>query len=40
MLDIKFVRDNSELVKENLRKRGMPEKVPHVSALLQVEYSF
>ena len=37
MLDIKFVRDNSELVKENLRKRGMPEKVPHVSALLQVD---
>ena len=37
MLDIKFVRDSSELVKENLRKRGMPEKVPHVNRLLQVD---
>jgi len=37
VLDIKFVRDSSELVKENLRKRGMPEKVPHVNRLLQVD---
>lgn len=37
MLDIKFVRDSSELVNENLRKRGMPEKVPHVNRLLQVD---
>ena len=37
MLDIKFVRENPEQVKENLRKRGMPEKVPHVNRLLQVD---
>jgi seryl-tRNA synthetase len=34
MLDIRFVRDNPEVVKENLRRRGEEEKVAWVDELL------
>ncbi len=37
MLDIKFVRENPEQVRENLRKRGTPEKVQDVDRLLEVD---
>jgi seryl-tRNA synthetase len=37
MLEIKFVRDNPDLVKENLRKRGMLEKIPEVDRLLEFD---
>ena len=34
MLDIKFVRENSDLVKENLKRRGEPDKIPWIDDLL------
>ena len=37
MLDIKFVRDNPEVVKENLRKRGVQEKTADVDRLLAMD---
>ena len=37
MLEIKLVRDNPDLVKENLRKRGMLEKIPEVDRLLEFD---
>ncbi len=37
VLDIKFVRENPDQVKENLRKRGTAEKVQDVDRLLQVD---
>src|SRR5713101_2468421 len=37
MLEIKLVRDNPDLVKENLRKRGMLEKIPEVDRLLELD---
>lgn len=37
MLDIKLVRDNPNLVKENLRRRGLPEKVEEVDHLLALD---
>jgi len=37
MLDIKLVRDNPNLVKENLRRRGTLEKVPEVDRLLELD---
>jgi seryl-tRNA synthetase len=35
VLDIKFVRENPEVVKENLKRRGTPEKVPLVEEVLR-----
>ncbi len=37
MLDIRLVREEPDKVKENLRHRGMPEKIPDVDLLLQVD---
>ncbi len=37
MLDIKFVRENPEALKENLRKRGTPEKTADVDRLLALD---
>ncbi len=37
MLDIKFVRENPEAVRENLRRRGVPEKVHDVDNLLSLD---
>jgi seryl-tRNA synthetase len=34
MLDIRFVRENSDLVKENLKRRGEMDKIPRVDQLL------
>lgn len=35
MLDIKFVRENSEVVKENMRKKFQDEKIPLVGEVLK-----
>ncbi len=35
MLDIRFVRDNPDIVKENLKRRGDLEKIPWVDQLLE-----
>lgn len=37
MLDIKFVRENPEQVRDNLRKRGMPEKVAAIDRMLEID---
>ena len=37
MLDIKFVRENPQQVRENLRKRGMPEKAAAIDQLLELD---
>ncbi len=37
MLDIKFVRENPEAVRENLRKRGLPEKIDELNNLLALD---
>ncbi len=37
MLDIRLVREKPDLVRENLHHRGMPEKLPDVERLLQVD---
>jgi len=37
VLDIKFVRENPEQVRENLRKRGMPEKAAAIDRLLELD---
>ena len=37
MLDIKFVRENPEAVRENLRKRGIPEKIEELDRLLSLD---
>jgi seryl-tRNA synthetase len=37
MLDIKFVRENPEAVRENLKKRGMHEKIQDVNQLLSLD---
>ncbi len=37
MLDIKFVRENPEAVRENLRKRGLPEKIDELDRLLGLD---
>ena len=37
MLDIRLVREEPDKVKENLRHRGLPEKIPEVDRLLQVD---
>ncbi|HEV2119032.1 MAG TPA: serine--tRNA ligase [Candidatus Bathyarchaeia archaeon] len=37
MLDIKLVRDTPEIVKESLRKRGLPDKLGQVDLLLKLD---
>ena len=37
MLDIKFVRDNPELVKENIKKKFQDEKLPLVDQVLELD---
>lgn len=37
MLEIRLVRESPELVKENLRHRGMPEKIHDVDRLVQID---
>ena len=37
MLDIKFVRDNPELVKENIRKKFQDHKLPMVDEVLELD---
>ena len=40
MLDIKFVRDNPEAVKENIRKKFQDEKLPLVDEVLDLDKQF
>ena len=37
MLDIKFVRENPELVKENIKKKFQDSKLPLVDEVLQLD---
>jgi len=37
MLDIRLVRESPERVRENLRHRGMPEKISELERLLQLD---
>ena len=37
MLDIKFVRENKELVKENIRKKFQEEKLPLVDEVIELD---
>src|SRR3989442_7759565 len=37
MLDIRLVRESPEKVRENLRHRGMPEKISELERLLQLD---
>jgi len=37
LLDIRLVREMPDKIKENLRHRGMPEKIPEVDRLLQLD---
>ena len=37
MLDIKFVRDNPEIVKENIKKKFQEEKLPLVDQVLELD---
>ena len=38
MLDIKFVRENKELVKENIRKKFQDHKLPLVDEAIELEF--
>jgi len=37
VLDIKFVRENPDAVRENLRKRGLPQKIEELERLLSLD---
>ena len=37
MLDIKFIRENPEAVKENIRKKFQDEKLPLVDKVLELD---
>ena len=37
MLDIKFVRDNPEIVKENIKKKFQEEKLPLVDQVIELD---
>ena len=39
MLDMKFVRENPELVKENIRKKFQDEKLPLVDQVIELDES-
>ena len=40
MLDIKFIRENLEIVKENIRKKFQDEKLPLVDEVLDLDKQF
>ena len=40
MLDIKFVRENPEAVKENLKKKFQDEKIPMVDEVIKLDEEF
>ncbi len=40
MLDIKFVRDNPELVKENIKKKFQDQKLPMVDEVLELDVKY
>ena len=40
MLDIKFVRENSELVKENIKKKFQDEKLPLVDEVINLDKEY
>ncbi len=37
MLDIKFVRENSEIVKQNIRNKFQEQKLPLVDEVLELD---
>ena len=37
MLDIKFIRENPEIVKENIRKKFQDAKLPLVDQVLELD---
>ena len=37
MLDIKFIRENKELVKENIRNKFQDEKLPLVDEVIDLD---
>ena len=37
MIDIKFLRENPEVVKENIRKKFQDSKIPMVDEVIQLE---
>ena len=37
MLDIKFIRENKELVKENIKKKFQDEKLPLVDEVIELD---
>lgn len=37
MLDIKFIRENPELVKENIKKKFQDEKLPMVDEVIALD---
>ena len=37
MLDIKFVRENSDVVKENIKKKFQDEKLPLVDKVIELD---
>ena len=37
MLDIKFIRENPEAVKENIKKKFQDEKLPLVDQVLELD---
>ena len=40
MLDIKFVRENKEVVKENIKKKFQDEKLPLVDEVFELDVKF
>ena len=40
MLDIKLIRSNPELVKENIKKKFQDEKLPLVDEVLELDAQF
>ena len=40
MLDMKFVRENPEIVKENIRKKFQDEKLPLVDEVIEYDRQF
>ena len=40
MLDIKFVRENSDIVKENIKKKFQDEKLPLVDEVINLDKEY
>ena len=38
MLDIRYVRDNSDKVKENIKKKFQDEKIPLVDEIYNIQF--